>query len=224
MRAAAFLLAASLFGPAVAVGQDNKPDSTPDTVAAEPKAKGGLFGKAKKLAKNKVVKAVAKTAACTMIPGGGAIAGAIDAAGAGNTGEAAQGAAAAATGSACMPGMGMSGMPGGNVGGGLSEAGVSGAMAGALPGLMGGSAEQDASAAMGYGQTSGSMPAMLDEATIAGCMGLTLEEYRAFSDPTGGQNRPATKDEMKRQQKLVKKIDQQRYQACMLQRISRPAR
>jgi hypothetical protein len=220
MRITAFLLAAALLGPAAASGQDTKADSTRDTVAAETKSKGGLFGKAKKLAKNKVVKAVAKTAACTMVPGGQAIAGAIDAAGAENAGEGARGAATAATGSACMPGMGAGAMPGSGMTGGLGEAGAAAAMTGGMPGLMGGDGDQDA-AAMGYGEMPGSMPAMLDEATIAGCMGLTVEEYRAFSDPTGGQSRPMTKHEMKRQQKLVKKIDQQRYQACMLQQMSR---
>jgi hypothetical protein len=220
MRVAAFLLAASLLGPAAASGQDNKADSTPDTVAAERKAKGGLFGRAKKLAKNKVVKAVAKTAACTMIPGGGAIAGAIDAAGAENTGEAAQGAAAAATGSACMPGIGAGAMPGAGMGGGLGGAGAAAAMTGALPGLMGGGADQDVAAVMGYGPTPGSMPAMIDETTVAACMGLSIAEYRAVSNPTGGKSRPMTKDETKRQQQLAKKVDRQRYAACMMQQVS----
>ena len=71
-----------------------------------PKKKGGLFGKAKGVMKNKVVQQVAKAAACTMVPGGQAIAGAIDAASSKSAGEAATGAAGVATGSSCMPGMG----------------------------------------------------------------------------------------------------------------------
>ena len=77
--------------------------TTPDTAHHKKK---GLFGKAKSVMSNKIVKAVVKTAACTMVPGGQAIAGAIDAASSKSAGEAAQGAAGAATGSSCMPGMG----------------------------------------------------------------------------------------------------------------------
>ncbi len=75
-----------------------------------PKKKGGLFGKAKGIMKNKVVQQVAKVAACTMVPGGQVIAGAIDAASSQSAGEAASGAAGAASGSSCMPGMGGAGM------------------------------------------------------------------------------------------------------------------
>ena len=49
-----------------------------DTTQPAPKKKGGLFGKVKGLAKNKVVQQVAKTAACNMVPGGQLVAGAID--------------------------------------------------------------------------------------------------------------------------------------------------
>lgn len=219
MRAIALLLAASLLGPGTILAQANAKDSTPDT-AAESKPKGGLFGKAKKLAKNKVVKAVAKTAACTLVPGGQAIAGAIDAAGSENAGDAAQGAAAAASGSACMPGMAGGALPGSSMAGGLGGAGAAAVMSGAVPGLMGSGADEDGAAAMGYGEMPNGMPGMIDEATIAGCMGLSIEEYRDFSNPTRGQNRPMTKGEMKRQQKLAKKIDQRRYQACMMQQVA----
>jgi hypothetical protein len=221
MRVVALILVASLLTPVAASGQNNKTDSAPDSATAETKPKGGLFGKAKKLAKSKVVKTVAKAAACTMVPGGQAIAGAIDAAGAENAGEAAQGAAAATSGSPCMPGLGTGGMPGAGMTGGPGGSSAAVTMSGALPGLMGGGADKGAAAAMGYGETPTGMPAMVDEATVAGCMGLTLEEYRDFSDPTQGESRPMTKSEMKRQQKLAKKVDQQRYAACMMQQISR---
>ena len=49
-----------------------------DTTQTAPKKHGGLFGKVKGLAKNKVVQQVAKTAACNMVPGGQLIAGAMD--------------------------------------------------------------------------------------------------------------------------------------------------
>ena len=49
-----------------------------DTTQPAPKKHGGLFGKFKGLAKNKVVQQVAKTAACNMVPGGQLVAGAID--------------------------------------------------------------------------------------------------------------------------------------------------
>jgi hypothetical protein len=52
---------------------------------------------------------------------------------------------------------------------------------------------------------------------IAQCMGLTPEEYTALTDPTGGQARTPTKDEMKRQAKLSKKVDMRKYQACLMQ-------
>ena len=75
-------------------------DSTPV------KKGGGLFGKVKGMAKNKVVQQVAKTAACTMLPGGQIVASAIDAAGDKGAVGAATG---AATGTSCMPGMGGAG-------------------------------------------------------------------------------------------------------------------
>ena len=87
--------------------------------------KGGLWGKAKKVAGNKVVKAVVKTAACTMVPGGQVIAGAIDAASANSTAEAAQGAAGAAAGTTCMPGMaGAAGAAGPAAAAGLGASGA----------------------------------------------------------------------------------------------------
>jgi transposase-like protein len=49
-----------------------------DTTQPAPKKHGGLFGKVKGLAQNKVVQQVAKTAACNMVPGGQLVAGAID--------------------------------------------------------------------------------------------------------------------------------------------------
>ncbi|MBA3345182.1 MAG: hypothetical protein H0T44_07750 [Gemmatimonadales bacterium] len=118
--------AQSVAPAAAAVG-----DST-DSVPEAPEKKG-LMGKVKGLAKNKVIKQVAKAALCTVVPGGQVIAGALDAAenksvaGAATTaltggssscmpgmmgmaGAAAPGAGTPAAGLAGQPGMGMSGM------------------------------------------------------------------------------------------------------------------
>ncbi len=85
---------------------DTTDAETTDADTAKKKG-GGMFGKVKGLAKNKIVRQVAKTAACTMVPGGQVIAGAIDAASSEGVAGAAQGAAGAATGSSCgLPGMG----------------------------------------------------------------------------------------------------------------------
>lgn len=89
--------------------------------AAEPakgkdKKKGGLFGKVKGLAKNKVVRAAAKTAACTMLPGGQIAAAAIEA-------QESDDPTRAVTGQPCTPGLG--------AGAGGSDAGAMGAAAGA---------------------------------------------------------------------------------------------
>jgi hypothetical protein len=215
-------------------------DSVPDSTAQKPKGKGGLWGKAKKLAKNKVVQTVAKTAACTMVPGGQAIAGAIDAAAANSAGEAAQGAAHAATGSSCMPGMGGAGMDGAGLAGmgGGRMAGTAGmAGANALPALVGSAVAMPGGMSISAAQLQemqlmagtsaggagpagpGAMGMLPDEAETASCLDVTVEDYRQFSDPTGGVNRPMTKAEMKQQAKIGKRI-QGRQQACAMQQMA----
>lgn len=202
----AFALAVPLPGAAQseAVATDT---GIAESAAPAPKKKGGLFGKAKGLAQNKIVKAVVKTAACTMLPGGQVIAGAIDAADSKDAAGAAAGAAGAAvTGqTSCMPGgLGAAGLTGAAADAAAAKA-VAGAYSAPAPGM-----PMDAGEA-------GSMEGMPGEAKIARCLGLTPEEYRAFTDPTGGQPRQPTNDEMKRQAELSKKIDMRRYQACMMQ-------
>jgi hypothetical protein len=207
------------------------PDSvvpSPDSTRVEGK-KGGLFGKAKKFVGNKAVQQVAKTVACNMVPGGQVVAGAIDAATTKDVGEAAAGAAGAAAGQTCMPGgmggmgdgaMGAAGVPGvpgvpgaAGAAGALGAAGLAGSMIGrggaVVPGAM-------PEGAMGYG----SMPGMPAPEEIAACLGITAEEYLDFTDPTHGQARPVTKDEMNRQSKAAKKMDMGRYQACMMQQYT----
>ena len=139
-----------------------------DTTQPAPKKKGGLFGKVKGLAKNKVVQQVAKTAACNMVPGGQLVAGAIDNVSAKKaaknavkdaaTNAAKDAVAGAALGAAagkssiCGGGLmgGLGGNLGGNVGGNLAAAGIAKGVAGVgipampttgMPGL-GASAEQ----------------------------------------------------------------------------------
>ena len=208
-------------------------DSVPDSPAAKPKSKGGLFGKAKKLASSKVVQTVAKAAACTMVPGGQAIAGAIDAASSKSAGEAVQGAAGAASGSSCMPGMGAgmasAGMPGGMPSAGMTAAGIAGAggmpalvgaAAGGMPTTMPMAAQMQMAGAAGYaGMDADAMGIMPNEEAMAECLGISVEEYRAFSNPTQGQSRTMTKDEMKRQAKMGKKV-QGRQQACAMQQAA----
>jgi hypothetical protein len=202
------------------------PDSaTPDSATDEGKKKGGLFGKAKKFVGDKTVQQVAKTVACNMVPGGQVVAGAIDAASSKDVGDAAADAAGAATGQTCMPG-GLGGAVGGTMGaaaGVPGPGGVGGGMPGALgaaglAGSMMGTPGEDAAGempegAMGYG----AMPGMPAPEQIATCLGMTVEEYRDFTDPTRGQARPLTKEEMKRQSQASKKIDMHRYQACMME-------
>jgi hypothetical protein len=196
----ALLLAPGALHAQADVAQVGTADSAPtDTV---PKKKGGLFGKVKSAAGNKVVKQVAKTAVCTMVPGGQAIAGAIDAAGSSCMPGGLPGAAAQATGlGAGLPG----GLTGGAMAGMAFEAGAAAAPA---PGGRGAPA-----GAMGYTPTGDDV----GEAEMIACMGLTPEEYRAFADPTHGEARQPTQDEMKRQAKAARKIDLGRYQRCMLQ-------
>ena len=196
--------------------QDVTADSATAVQDTAPKKKG-LFGKVKAVAGNKVVKAVAKTAACTMVPGGQVIAGAIDAAGSESAGEAASGAAAAAAGTSCMPGMGAATLAGA-AGAGMGGAGLPGAgMAGGLPmptgGMPMGYAPGMPSAGMGYGA-----PESID--ATAACLGMSPSEYQDLMDPTRGEARAPTKDEAKRQQRAAQKMNVRKYQECMMAGVS----
>jgi hypothetical protein len=204
------IIACALAIPLPSLAQSGAANSDPaakqGSEQAAPKQKGGLFGKVKGLAGNKVVKAVAKTAACTMVPGGQVIAGAIDAASSKSAGKAVGGAAGAAAGTSCMPGgLGAGGVAvaAAQAAAGRGAAGVS--LGGLMPGMPLGGA--------GYG----SVPGMPSPEKITRCLGLTSKEFQDLSDPTHGQPRPMTDDEMKRQAELGQKIDMQRYQVCMMQ-------
>ena len=126
-------------------------DAPADTTPVKKKS-GGLFGKVKNVAKNKVVQQVAKTAACTMLPGGQIVASAIDAAG----DKGAVGAAAgAATGTSCMPGMG-------GAAGVAGAAATAGALGGGAPGAI-----VPGAAFAGTGMMVAGQPGAMDAAALA---------------------------------------------------------
>ncbi len=106
-------------------------DSVPAAAPAAKKKKG-MFGKVKGLAKNKIVKTVAKAALCTAVPGGQVIASAIDAAETKNVSGAA--ATAVTGGGSCMPGMAGTGAPTGAGAAGIGAAGVVGALGAGVTG------------------------------------------------------------------------------------------
>jgi hypothetical protein len=220
---AATLVALLVTGPLAAQRAEESP---PDSASAEedttPKKKG-LFGKVKSVAGNKIVKAVAKTAACTMLPGGQVIAGAIDAAGSNSAGEAASGAAGAATGTSCMPGMGgVAGAAGAGAAGlaGVSGGGPAGLAGMAAGGVAGGPTETGPmrEMPMGYapGMTGAGYGAPQDIDATATCLGLSPSEYQDLVDPTRGEPRSPTKDEAKRQRHATKKMDTRKYQQCLM--------
>ena len=132
----AVLLASAILVPEIAAAQSGSTvaqttgDSTGAAVVPAAQKKKGLFGKVKGLAKNKVVKTVAKTALCTAVPGGQVIAGALDAA---ETKNVAGAATAATGGSSCMPGMAGMAAPTGPGAAGIGAAGA-GALGAAVTG------------------------------------------------------------------------------------------
>jgi hypothetical protein len=127
------LLATVLLTPQVAAAQSEAATVSDSGAVSEPAPKKkGLFGKVKGLAKNKIVKSVAKVALCTAVPGGQVIAGALDAAKTKDVGAAA--ATAAGGGGSCMPGMsGAGAAAGAGAGAAGLGAGVVGALGGGVP-------------------------------------------------------------------------------------------
>ncbi len=159
--AAAPLAAVSVAAPDSAAPA---PDSTGAAESGKKKKGGGLFGKVKGVANNKVVQSVVKTAACTMVPGGQYVAGAIDAAA---NKSAATGAAGAATGSSCMGGLGGMGMTPGVPGGqGANLADIQAAQAAA-----GGAGNAQMMAAMQMQAVSAQMAQMQQMQRMAGAAG-----------------------------------------------------
>jgi len=104
-----------------------------DTTQPAPKKHGGLFGKVKGLAKNKVVQQVARTAACNMVPGGQLVAGAIDNV---SAKKAAKNAAKDAVAGAALGAATGKSTCGGGIMGNLGAAGMAKGVAGAgIPGM-----------------------------------------------------------------------------------------
>ena len=137
-----------------------------DSAAPAPKKKG-MFGKLKSIAGNKTVQSVAKVAACTMVPGGQFVAGAIDAASHPDVGGVAQGVAGGATGAAC--GMG-------GIGTGVGGAAAAGAGMTGVPGMAGAAASVPGLTGAG-GASVNTAAAVASAATMAGAM---------FAKPGGG--------------------------------------
>ena len=169
-----------------------------DTIAAAAaavvkKKKGGMFGKFKGLAKNKVVKTVGKTALCTVVPGGQLVAGALDAAETKNVAGAAGAAGAAVSGGGgggCMPGMPGMAEAAAPAGGGIGAAGVgalgAGASAVALPG-------QPSTGMPGMAMSPEQMKQMQEQ---YGKMGMDTAQLRAMQQmmaglPGASQGEPA---------------------------------
>ena len=175
----AVLLASAILVPEISAAQSGSTvaPATGDSVAATvapvaKKKKGGLFGKVKGLAKNKIVKTVAKAALCTAVPGGSMIAGAIDAAETKNVAGAAA-SVAGGGGGGCMPGMAGMAAPAGPGAAGIGAAGVAAAGVGALGAAVTGAGLP--------GQPSTGMPGM---AMSLEQMKQLLEQYRkAGMDP-----------------------------------------
>jgi hypothetical protein len=207
-RPALAMLAAMLAAPAPTLVRAQAPADSASAAAAPDSAhrKGGLFGKVKKVASNKVVQSVTKVAACTVVPGGSAVAGAIDAAASKNASGAATGAAEAATGSACTNTMGR-----------LANGGMDAAAEQALhPPVQPTAPTMDPQVqaqlnAMGFST---------DEEAQAKCLGVSVEEYRLIVYPPGMNTRPPTKAEMKARHEAMKKLDPKKQQECSMQATS----
>lgn len=163
MRSALLIFAALALAAPVAA-QDTAVTPATDSVAPTHKH-GGLFGKAKALAGNKVVRTVVKVAACNVVPGGQLIAGAVDAASSTSAGGAAQSMAGAASGGTCA-------------GTGLAGALSTGAGAPTMPDGMG--------AATMVGPRGAAL------ATAAGVMGVMAQQMAAARPRSAGTADPTT--------------------------------
>jgi hypothetical protein len=188
----------------------SRAQNTPDSNAAKDSAdaqspgkkKGGLLHKVGHVAESKVVQTVAKTAACTMVPGGQVIAGAIDAAGNKNASGAATGAAQAATGTACS-----------NTMGNLTTAGDRAAQQAMQPSVPTSQPSLDPRIQAQMSTLNG-MGVATDEESQAKCLGVSVEEYRLIIMPPSPN---MTKEQMKAQSKAMKKLDPRKQQECGMQ-------
>jgi hypothetical protein len=187
----------------------NAPDSTAggDSAATGQagKKKGGLIGKVKHVAESRVVQTVAKTAACTVVPGGQVIAGAIDVANSKNASGAAAGAAQTATGTGCA-----------NTMGNLTTAGQQVADQAVQPSAPAGPPPMDPRIQSQL-STLNAMGLATDEVSQAKCLGVSVEEYRLIVTPPAMNTRRPTNAEMKARAAAMKKLDPRKQQACGMQ-------
>lgn len=196
--------AAAQSGTAVAPGVA---DSTP--AAAAPTKKKGLFGKVKGVAKNKIVKTVAKAALCTAVPGGQLIAGALDAAETKNVAGAAT-TVATGGGSSCMPGMaGMAARPSagpagigaaglGAIGAAVSGGGLPGQPSTGMPGMA--MSPEQMKQLMEQYRKAGMDPAQIQmmQQMMAGMPGASQVEAAAGSGPEPASGAPTLSREKDR--------------------------
>ena len=162
-----------------------------DSAAPAPKKKKGMFGKLKSIAGNKTVQSVAKVAACTMVPGGQFVAGAIDAAADPDVGGVAAGVAGGATGAAC--GMG-------GIGTGVGGAAAAGAGMTGVPGMAGVAGSVPGLAGVG-GASVNTAAAVSSAATMTAAM---FAKPGAGGDPSGVPATLSAKDEKKMRSMLKK--------------------
>lgn len=223
-------LASTLIAPATRTQQ--QPDSSAKlkageaVVAAAPdtvKKKHGMFGKLKSVAQNKTVQNIAKTAACTAVPGGSLIVSAMDAHKAGASAATAAGVAAGAGGANCtpgIPGMGMKGMPGmaglkgvpGAGTRGLSTAAAASVVAAQTSAVlqtavMNGSIARASSAgsvdARGAPQSAGTQEAMTQMQTAAAASGVAATEAAGQQIQLSGK----PEEEIRKGKLVIKRID-----------------
>lgn len=124
------------------------------------------------------------------------------------------GAGMTGAGMAAGAGMAGAGMSGAGAAGGAGLAGLAGAE------LAGAAAKGMTSPSAGYPQGANGMQLaaaygmMPDPMSMADCMGLTVDEYNALTNPTNGEPRAVTKAELKRMQQVSKKVGPQRQMMC----------
>jgi hypothetical protein len=207
--AAGILSALGGAGPSFA--QTPADSSATDSAASTaPAHHGGLVGKVKKVAGSHVVQTVAKTAACTVVPGGQLVAGAIDAAASSSASGTAQGAAEAATGTGCANTMGQ-----------LTGAGDRAAQQALTPTPPPGQPMMDPRAQAGLNMMNQmGIGVATDEESQARCLGVSVEEYRLIVYPPGMNGRPPTKAEEAARTAAMKKLDPKKQQECSMQQSS----
>lgn len=187
------MVAFALTVPLPSLAQSDASTSS-DATAPAPKKKGGLFGKVKGLAKNKVVNKVAKVALCTAVPGGQIVAGALEAK---KNKNVAGGASAALSGGGGCPMPGMAGMAGGAGIPGTTGGGVAGAAAGLAGGVAGvGIPAMPTTGMPGAGMSPEQLKQMQEQ---YGKMGMSPAQVKAMQTMPGAGMSPQQMKQMEEQ-------------------------